>query len=243
MTPSVCGFQPFLHKMMNNLYENSEIVPCPTLYAPGNFGYFATKIDFSSDAENIYWDKCREQFAKKFNANLGGFFYSIYEPKKDGTAKFVRETEEFLGIKNPSTFYLTNRENVIFICVSDFWRNCYIRRSLYTLICRLGLNYDGKNWEDYLFGLTKSTGNSEMDANYEMARKTSNALLRFFLGFTKYNGCLKHIQKEYFPEKHGWVMEFADRSNEYIKQLLVLDSADKCPLHGNYIFGKELLLK
>lgn len=239
----VLGFQNFICKMMSSFYENSEIVPCPTLYAPGNFGYFATLIDSSSSCESIYWDKCREQFAKKFTENLNGFFYSVYEPNKHGPAAFIKDTEHFLGIKDPSKFYLSNRENVIYIRVSEFWKKCYMRRSLFTLICRLGLIYEGKSWEANLFGFVQETKNSELDANYEMARKTNKALLRFFLGFTKYVGSLDHIQKEYFPEKHGWVMEFSGKSNDQIKQLLILDNTDKCPLNGNYIFGKELILK
>jgi hypothetical protein len=67
-------------------------------------------------------------------------------------------------------------------------------------------------------------------------------LLRFFLGFTKYVGDLNHLQRDHFPEKHGWVLEFSDKNNDYIKNVLVLENAKQCPLLGRYIFGKELLL-
>lgn len=227
---------------MNSIYENDDIVNCPTIYAPGSFGYFATTIESSNDMHNVYWDKCREQFAKKFTEDLKGFFYSTYDKYADAVPNFIRQTENFLNLSDYTKFYRSSRENVIYMVVAPFWKNCYMKRSLFTLICRLGLCYDG-NWEDTLLGVRNRTHNQEIDANYDMARKTNKAIIRFFLGFTKYVGCLDHLQKEYFPEKHGWVTEFANKSNDYIKQLLVLEDCAKCILSNNYIFGKELLLK
>lgn len=228
--------------MMNDLFETSEELLVPTLYAPGGPGQFASKPENDMDSTSFYWDKCREQFAKKFQITTAGFFYSLDYGKITNGCLFIRHVEKFLEIESHSKFFKTNRENVVYIHVSNFWKSCYIRRSLFTLVCRLGLEYDGKSWEKYLFGDVMPTGRAEIDANYEMAQKTKNALLRFFLGFRWYVGDLTHIQKEYFPEKHGWVIEFAGKSNEYIKNVLVLENKSKCPMSGKYIFGRELLL-
>jgi hypothetical protein len=195
-----------------------------------------------SDHSCFYWDKCREQFAKKFTETSDGFFYSLLESDIFTVLHFIRDTEKFLNLPSFTEFYRTNRENVAFIKVHDFWKPCYMRRSLFTLICRLGLKYDYVNWEETLYGEIGKTGFTELDANYEMAKKTNKAIMRFFFGFTKYIGNLSHMSKEYFPEKHGWVAEFTDKSVDYIKSVLILENADKCPLGKRYIFGKELLL-
>lgn len=234
---------PITIKTMSNIYENVETVECPTLYAPGGFGYFAVKAQSETDYNSVYWDKCREQFAKKFTSSLEGFFFSTYDKFKHGVPLFVRDTEDFLQTNNKSKFYITTRENAVYIEISDFWKKCYMRRSLYSLICRLGLCYDGHSWEKTLLGDMPNTSNQDIDANFLMARKTQKAIMRFFMGFTKYIGNLSHLEKEYFPEKHGWVIEFANKTNEQIKQVLVLEDMSKCVLSGNYIFGKELLLK
>lgn len=228
--------------MMNDLFEANETIQVPTLYAPGGPGQFATDPDHDSDSTSFYWDKCREQFAKKFKSTTPGFFYSLEFGKITNGCLFIRHVEEFLKLDTKSTFFKTHRENVVYINVSNFWKSCYMRRSLYTLVCRLGIDYDKKSWEKYLLGDVPSTGKSDIDNNYDMARKTKNAIIRFLLGFRKYVGNLDHIKYEYFPEKHGWVIEFAGKSNDYIKSVLVLENQNKCPLSNKYIFGKELLL-
>ena len=228
---------------MISIYENADVVECPTLYAPGGFGYFAVKAKSDHDYESIYWDKCREQFAKKFTSSLEGFFFSTFEKVKHGVPMFIKDTEDFLKIQNKSKFFITTRENAIYIQISEFWKKCYMRRSLYSLICRLGLYYDGHSWEKTLLGEICDTFNQDLETNFVMARKTQKALLRFFMGYTRYVGNLSHLDKEYFPEKHGWVLEFANKTNEQIKQVLLLEDNSKCVLSGNYIFGKELLLK
>lgn len=230
------------NKMKQEIFTKSELIICPTLYAPGGSGQFSHEIKNEIDNSCFFWDKCREQFAKKFTEISEGFFYSLSEKDIFCALHFIRDTEKFLNLSSFSEFFRTNRENVAFIKVHDFWKSCYMRRSLFTLICRLGLEYDYQCWEKTLYGEIGKTGSKDLDANYEMAKKTKKAIMRFFFGFTKYIGNLSHMNKEYFPEKHGWVAEFADKQSDYIKSVLILENNDKCPLGKRYIFGKELLL-
>lgn len=227
---------------MTDLFENYKPIQVPTLYAVGGAGQYAVPPENDLDTNAFYWDKCREQFAKKFKKNTKGIFYSVLYEKINVVPYFIRDTEIFLNISDITKYYKTNKENVIYMQVSSFWKDCYMKRSLFTLLCRLGLEYNRNNWESFLLGEIPDTGKPEIDSNYDMARKTRNAILRFFLGFTKYVGDLDHLKKDHFPEKHGWVLEFAEKNNDYIKSVLVLENVNQCPLSGRYIFGKELLL-
>lgn len=227
---------------MDDLFVKDEIKQVPTLYAPGYVGQFASHPENKRDTSCFYWEKCREQFAKKFQANTRGFFYSVDYANLYKTPDFIRQTERILNIKNNSVFYKTNRRNAVYIKVSDFWKVCYIRRSLFTLVCRLGLVFDHKNWDKFMFGEAEHTGRSEIDDNYNMARQTNKALLRFFFGYTKYTGDLSNSRKEFMPEKHGWVAEFSGKPLSYIKSVLVLENKENNPLAGKYVFGEDVLL-
>ncbi len=227
---------------MSNIFETYKPVQVPTLYAVSSQGQFAVAPENDLDTNAFYWDKCREQFAKKFKEKTKGIFYSVDADRLPKMPFFIRDTENFLGLSDTTKFYHTNKDNVIFMQVPFFWKKCYMRRSLFTLLCRLGLEYNSQNWENFLFGDLPDTGKPEIDSNYDMARKTKNAILRFFFGFTKYVGNLDHLSSEHFPEKHGWVLEFSDKQNDYIKKVLVLEDDKQCPLSQRYIFGKELLL-
>ena len=227
---------------MTDLFENYKPIQVPTLYTVGGAGHYAVPPENDLDTNAFYWDKCREQFAKKFKNTTKGIFYSVSYEKINAVPHFIRDTEAFLDISEFTKYYRTNKDNVVYMQVSSFWKNCYMKRSLFTLLCRRGLEYNRKNWERFLLGEISDTGKLEIDSNYDMAKKTRNAILRFFLGFTKYVGDLNHLQRDHFPEKHGWVLESSDKNNDYIKNVLVLENAKQCPLLGRYIFGKELLL-
>lgn len=186
-----------------------------------------------------YWDTCREQLAKKFNSKSLGFFLSVEKSELTSVPKFIRFCEKILHQKSFTKFYLTDLENVIFVKPSNFWKKCYMRRSLFSLLCRIGIySYMGDYYENYLFGQVDEVKKDKIDMAYKFARQTSHALTRFFGGYTCYVGEGPNFL-EYFPEKHGWVEEFKNKPSDYIKAVLLADLDNK--LVANF-FDKSILL-
>jgi hypothetical protein len=107
------------------------------------------------------------------------------------------------------------------------------------MLCRQGIfSFVGAKFEDLLFGNIDEFKKNKIDASYEFARKTKDAITRFFMGYNVYVGEGPNYN-EYFPEKHGWVEEFKDKKNNYIKNVLV------CPKDSFLnikFFGKSLTL-
>lgn len=186
-----------------------------------------------------YWDTCREQLAKKFTTNSLGFFLSVEKTNVTSVPKFIHFCEKVLHQRKFSRFYSTDLENVIFVKPSNFWKKCYMKRSLFSLLCRIGIySHTGDHYENYLFGQVDETRKDKIDMSYKYARQTNAALTRFFGGYTNYVGEGPNFS-EYFPEKHGWVEEFKNKSADYIKSVLLSDINNKLPAN---FFDKSLLL-
>lgn len=209
-----------------------------TVFAPSDLGTFA--IFPNEDCYfNSYWDTCREQFAKKFLKKSYGFFLSVNPDVIWSSPRFIQDCEKVLQLRNKSRFYRTDMKNVVFIIPSKFWMRCYMRRSLYTILCRLGLMYHlGPRFEDLLLGNIDETKREKLDATLIFARNTENAILRFFAGFCSYIGSGPNYD-EYFPEKHGWVAEFDGKGREFVKSVLVNKKIEKFKL--NY-FDRSIFL-
>ncbi len=222
---------------LHNFQENLQF-RVTTVFAPSTVGIYAIYPD-EGTYFNSYWDTCREQFAKKFRRDALGFFISVEADAKDSIPKFISKCEQLLELRKFSKFYLTDMKQVIFIEPCAFWRNCYMKRSLFSLLCRLGIYYHlGAKFEDYLFGNLDNTKQEKIDNAYEFARRTKLAIARFFAGYTKYRGAGPNLH-EYFPEKHGWTAEFSDKDVQYIKNVLV---NPKYHFHGAYFFEKNIFL-
>lgn len=221
-----------------NKFETDLCYRVTTVFAPSDVGIYAI---FPEEEKyfNSYWDTCREQFAKKFLKESYGFFISVLEDHKENIPKFICECEMLLNVRIKSKFYLTDMKNVIFIKPSKFWRCCYMRRSLFSLLCRLGLFYHtGPKFEEFLLGDVDETKSDKINASFNFARRTRDAILRFFSGCTKYVGEGPNFC-EYFPEKHGWVEEFNGKSRAYIKAVLKPSS---CKNRKLIWFGSSILL-
>jgi hypothetical protein len=200
-------------------FENDLAYRVTTVFAPSDVGIYAI---FPQDDKyfNSYWDTCREQFAKKFLKDSFGFFISVLEDHRENIPKFISDCEMLLNLRIKSKFYLTDMKNVIFIKPSKFWRRCYMRRSLFSLLCRLGIFYHlGPKFEEFLLGDVDDTKRDKIDSSYNFARRTRDSIMRFFSGYTRYVGEGPNFC-EYFPEKHGWVEEFNGKSRAYVKAVL-----------------------
>jgi hypothetical protein len=163
--------------------------------------------------KDVRWDHCREQFAAKFNEDTVGFYFSHPNGFSQDVGEFLTKFEIIVGVKNNSVFSKTERNDVTWIQPSLFWRSCYLRRSLLTLILRCSMNYrvEKDNFDDALFGDYK-------ECLY--IKETKPALLRFMFGFTQFNGKLstKPIAN---IVRHGWREEFLRLDEFAIRRRLI----------------------
>lgn len=165
------------------------------------FGWYAL------DHKELIWDHCREDFSKKINSNTLGFYFSC--KNKNFVSSFIEKTEDILINAslhkiNRSKFYSTNLNFVIWIEPSDFWMCCSMKRSLFTMLLRCGLEYnpDLSNYECSLF-----------DSEY--SKTTKRAIERFLYGFTEFVDDQEHV-----GIGKGWVSFFSNKDPNLIYKKL-----------------------
>ena len=214
--------------------ERSYIVP--TVFSPNDLGMFSIYPPEDDRYFGSYWDTCREQFAKKFLEHSFGFFLSTNE-NTIAVPVFISSCENLLQLNKKTIFFETDMKNVIFLRPSQFWMDCYMKRSLFTLLCRIGIFYKNKNFENQLFGEVEDVKIEKISDCYKFARNTKPAIMRFFGGYNQYIG-FGPDRDDIFPEKHGWVQEFQNKNHDYIKKVLVngLDKKKILKYYGNNIF-------
>lgn len=181
----------------------------------GEPGWFSVEHPLS-------FEKCRERFAVHFTHETTGFYFMHPPGWAENVAAFVHKTEEILEIQQDayefSTFAMTNRERILWIEPSGFWKVCSLRRSLLTLILRAGMVYDvdKDNYEDAVF-------------NQEHLRRTKKAIMRFLYGFTCYTGESLTPSPGATLIQRGWVAVFESKDEFFIKDTLVLPKS-KTPI-------------
>ena len=181
----------------------------------GNFTIFKNQ----KENDVFYWDGCREVFAKSFNKETLGFFYVCGEKHKDSIFNFILQSEKILNLKETTKFYQTNKKGILLILPSVFWKTCFMRRSLFTLLCRVGF-YHQRDWEETVFCKKYDKLDKKIDSNKEDILNTKEAIKRFFLGYNKFIG-INPIVPEYGPWKYGWVQEFYNKEIYEVKEKLV----------------------
>lgn len=169
----------------------------------------------------LSWHNCREVFAKAFNNSTDGLFLSVTKYDQNHVINFLNICEDILQIDSPTKVFLTTNESILLFIVSDFWKSCYVKRSLFTLLLRMAFFHDiGNSWEKTMFSSKKPNDNKKIVSNQHDVIKTEFAIKRFFLGYTEFIGQIRS-QPEYGPWKYGWVEEFQDRTKSEIKRLLI----------------------
>ena len=163
---------------------------------------------FCLDFYPYLYETCRERFGSQWHSDTKGFFFKHPKDKGSAVAIFLRKTEIILKQKIYSDFAKTNRDTVLWIEPSDFWKSCRMRRSLFTILIRAGMSYDPDidNYEKALFG-------------YKWAKATKSGVMRFLYGFTKYVGPTIDDQNGSL-ETRGWKFVFESRSKESIIEFL-----------------------
>lgn len=164
--------------------------------------------DFALDSTPFTLESCRERFAKSFVHDTIGFYVLHKRGYNKNVAAFLLRTESILGIESKSEFATTNRQTILWVQPSMFWKECQMKRSLLTILVRCGNNYflDEDNYEDALFG-------------HEYIVPTRRAMTRFLFGFTKYVG--PDISTESSVQIKGWKSIFDGKSEEVVKSMLI----------------------
>jgi len=173
---------------------------------------------FAIDEPTINWYKCREQFANRFGKDCEGMFFSHERGHEhsERVAWFMAIVEEILDLKERSEYAKCTKNFAMWLRPSSFWLDCEMKRSLFTILLRSGLEFDIKknNFESALFSVNYSS-------------ETKLAVMRFLFGFTKYApdptiGCVK-----------GWWSAFKDKTEDQVKKQLVWPE-DR---HEKYVVG------
>lgn len=156
-----------------------------------------------SQIEPVKWENCRERFSSVMKKpDFKEFYFSIKPHNAENVAYFIWKTEELLQIKEKTTFNKTTHDQVLKINMSNFWLSSYVRRSLFTILTRLGNQYDSKtdNYEKVLFDPVSlpATGYN----------KTISAVKRFLYGFTFYDAPDPEYSEGTTLEPEGWCKLF-----------------------------------
>ena len=192
-------------------------------YCTPNAGYFGLEADYN---RVNHWDTCREQFAAKFNENIEGFYFSHKENKGYDIANFLCRFEIVIKSSHDqynfdfSEYCLTSSPCVLYVKLSKFWRECFYKRNLFTMLLRCAQNFDStqNNFDEVLF-----------DEKYKetlYVNETKMAVIRFMFGFTKYTG-VPPIIGGTTVVKHGWKEEFHKLEIHDLRMKLVLPDGFK----------------
>ena len=197
--------------MLVNFGRKKSFNPSHAPYASPKAGAFAV------DGEKISWVKCREQFAAKFSHNVDGIYFVHKKGQGESVAAFILQAEKVLGIhyKKRSIFSKTNKDSVIWVSVSFFWKECELRRSLFTILLRAGINY---SIEENDFSKTLFSNS--------YVKQTEMAIKRFFFGFVNFRRQMvdrSHpgYQNSSQTFRKGWVNVFKGAGVKDVKQILV----------------------
>lgn len=196
-----------------------EVKQCNQLMGNPEVGYFAL---FKPDANcSPTWQKCRETFAGEFHADVQGFYFSCEENQPENIARFISRFESIIDINEKTLFYLTDKPFAIWIEPSKFWRECVIKRSLFTALCRCGMKYDWErdNFDEALWSQTYT-------------KTTEHAVKRFLFGFTK----LASFETD-GSNKIGWQTVFENKTIEQVRKQLVWPNGTPDEFHlGNFLW-------
>ena len=162
---------------------------------------------YGMDSPPHKFETCRERFGRIWNENTIGFFFTHPSSKGYSVAAFLNKTEIVLKQSKFSQYSMTNRDTILWIEPSVFWKECRMKRSLLTILIRAGMMYDPRrdNYEEALF-------------TENLIKPTRLAVMRFLYGFTKYIGPTIENQN---VETYGWKHIFENHGEQYVKNCLV----------------------
>jgi len=172
-------------KKMNHNYVNKKI------NSNYRFNYQSVGSFGIQRVDIMEWGFCRDWF-HRHSHGIKLFFYSHDWNRGKNIAKFIFDIEKRLNIKNKTEFGPTEVPRATWVKISTFWSRKSMRRSLFTILLRIGSNYNGKNFDDV------------MNSHYYV-QDTKYALNRFLSGYTRYTG-----------KTRGWYKQFGRFDSEGI---------------------------
>lgn len=173
------------------------IVEFPDPYAQPISGSF-------SPYRLINWSSCREIFAKSFAPGDDKLWFAPgLEADSDKNVQgFVNIVEDAVSAGKTSLIR-SDAEGVCLVKFPQFWSSCPVKRSLFTILLRLGRYYriSSRNFEDTLYG-------------HFFTRRTKPAIMRFLFGFTEFSGG-RNVRHS------GWYSLFRDRTDQEVRRMLI----------------------
>lgn len=157
----------------------------------GNFSTMSARPDKEGNHKASYFDYCREWFHKR---RWGDYIlFCTGSTYAERVVDFMTVAEHKLHLKQRSEFGQTSRRAVIWCKPSSWWLKDRMRRSLFTILLRAGLNYESHHWQKALFSVCYT-------------KETSYAVNRFFSGHNKFVG-----------NGGGWVRRFRQKDTESVE--------------------------
>lgn len=168
------------------------------------------------------WWKCREQFAPIFDSkDEFGLFFSHPAGMAEHVAGFISRTEEIISASLntyqtiKSSFSLTGRLYALWVEPDMFWKSCFWRSSLFTILLRSGMKYnvDVDNYEEALYSDT-------------YAQETKLAIQRFLFGNVHVKKTRGFITPAFgsgvhtLDSKTGWRDIFYKESLDSVRKML-----------------------
>lgn len=168
----------------------------------GDFGVIMRNRSYP----RIEWIACRDELSEIMG--LGRLLFYCEKNCVQDTKAFIRKIESIVGIprKNRVKFRRTNKQNIIYVSLGDFWKTI-VHRSLLTILLRAGRYYHRKqdNWRSVI-------------ENDDYLRNTKCAIKRFLDGYTR--PTLNYSCFGSYDCFSGWVDEFRYDDKETIKSKL-----------------------
>jgi hypothetical protein len=165
---------------------------------------------YALDRQPLVFENCRERFAVAFQEATTGLYFKHQAAKGIDIANFVSKTEIIIRQGPLSKFSITNRDTILWVEPSQFWKSCPMKRSLFTILLRAASAYNSQtdNYEDAIF-------------SQQYLDPTKKAVIRFLNGFTKYVGPDLKISSTGTVIVDGWKTVFQNKTETEIKKMLV----------------------
>jgi len=157
---------------------------------------------------DVEWMVCRDGFQ---SYSLGRFLFKCVSGQIPNTIAFIRRVERAikLPVRKRCVLRLTDKPDILYIGLKDFWRT-EVHRSLLTILLRAGEYYNPKR--DNIRQVTK---------NCWYLRNTRSAFERFMKGYTHPIIRAGHVDPWNDFLFYGWVDWVGSADNKKVKKMLV----------------------
>lgn len=185
-----------------NLLDNKTPLNVKISYYLGKMGVFISCEKLQDKFPNYIQHNCREIFGRTFTKSTPFFFFAVREGKDiSKITTFISIIEGLLKLKNNQriVFETTNKNNIIKVNVSRWWRSNLLRRQILTAFIRASLLDDNLNYKEKL-----------RKSNYFNGSTHIKAVSKFLKGYT----CINPTSGIRMGNKNGWKSIFARKDSD-----------------------------